>query len=366
MIQKFFDRSCFASQSSASLKLAVRILAGCGILAAAIVPAAGAAPQSDLGNLSPATPGAGPDVQQAGGFTPDKLSGKLSATPPSVSFSSVPVGLTNTQTISLKNNGSTAVRISRSSVSGTAFRVLDLSNSTVISPGHSVSFNISFTPSSATSYSATASIYSNASNSTVQISVSGTGTASKALLGVSPASLSFGNVTIGSSNTLSVSLTDSGNLSVTISKISVPSAVFTTSGAPAGTILAPGQKATLKVTYSPTSATNAGGSVSISTSGSGSSTNISVAGAGVKGSAESVSLNWQASTSKDVVGYYVYRSSISGGPYAILNSSPDGTTQYTDPTVLAGSTYYYVVSSVDSSNMQSNYSSQVMAKIPAQ
>jgi hypothetical protein len=80
----------------------------------------------------------------------------------------------------------------------------------------------------------------------------------------------------------------------------------------------------------------------------------------------SVVLTWDASTSTDVVGYNVYRSSVSGGPYALLSASiPAGTLTYTDTTVQAGRTYYYVVTAVDSGGNESAYSNEASALVPS-
>ena len=67
-----------------------------------------------------------------------------------------------------------------------------------------------------------------------------------------------------------------------------------------------------------------------------------------------------------VVGYNVYRGTQSGGPYTRLNSSPVPATTYTDTTVLAGRAYSYVVTAVDSSNVESVYSNEVSITIPSQ
>jgi fibronectin type 3 domain-containing protein len=76
-------------------------------------------------------------------------------------------------------------------------------------------------------------------------------------------------------------------------------------------------------------------------------------------------LTWTEGTSAvTVIGYNVYRGTVSGGPYTKLNSSLDGTRTFTDTTVQAGHTYYYVVTAVDSSNVESTYSHQVAASIP--
>jgi fibronectin type 3 domain-containing protein len=76
-----------------------------------------------------------------------------------------------------------------------------------------------------------------------------------------------------------------------------------------------------------------------------------------------VTLSWSASTSSDVVGYNVYRASVSGGPYSLIASSVSGTS-YSDSNVTAGQTYYYVLTSVDSSGNESTDSNQASAAVP--
>lgn len=80
--------------------------------------------------------------------------------------------------------------------------------------------------------------------------------------------------------------------------------------------------------------------------------------------AQSVKLSWNASTSQNVVGYNVYRGTSSNGPYTQLNSSLDANTEYTDSTVRAGQTYYYVTTAVNSQGDESAYSNQSQATIP--
>jgi fibronectin type 3 domain-containing protein len=66
-----------------------------------------------------------------------------------------------------------------------------------------------------------------------------------------------------------------------------------------------------------------------------------------------------------VAGYNVYRGTVSGGPYSQINSSLQSGTSYTDDTVAAGETFYYVTTAVDSSGLESDYSNQAEAVIPA-
>jgi hypothetical protein len=93
--------------------------------------------------------------------------------------------------------------------------------------------------------------------------------------------------------------------------------------------------------------------------------NAAVSGTCLTGLGHSASLNWTASTSSGVAGYYVYRGTQSSGPYTKLNSTPVSGTAYTDLTVQAGQTYYYVTTAVDSNNNESAYSNESPAAIPS-
>ena len=79
----------------------------------------------------------------------------------------------------------------------------------------------------------------------------------------------------------------------------------------------------------------------------------------------SASLNWTASTSSGVAGYNVYRGTVSNGPYTKLTSALVVGTGYTDASVQAGQTYYYVITAVDSTSNESAYSNEAPAAIPS-
>ena len=82
------------------------------------------------------------------------------------------------------------------------------------------------------------------------------------------------------------------------------------------------------------------------------------------GSGYSVLLAWTASPSTGVTGYNVYRSQESGSGYAKINPALVAGLTYTDATVAAGQTYYYVTTSADTSGTESAYSEQVEVTIP--
>src|SRR5438874_168991 len=76
-----------------------------------------------------------------------------------------------------------------------------------------------------------------------------------------------------------------------------------------------------------------------------------------------LALSWNASAST-VSGYNIYRSTVSGGGYARLNSSLVSVLAYTDSTIQSGTTYYYVTTAVDANGVESTYSNEISAAIP--
>jgi hypothetical protein len=185
-------------------------------------------------------------------------------------------------------------------------------------------------------------------------------------LTASASTLSFGNVNIGTTSNQSVTFTNSGNANITISSVifSGSGAGFNMSGLSNGLILGPGQTATLTVTFAPAAIGSVTDSVTITSNAANSPALISLSGTGFQPPiSHSVTLSWVPSTST-VIGYNAYRAGVSGGAYSKLNSSPVTTAQLTDFSVQSGQTYYYVVTSVDSNNVESIYSNEVPATIP--
>ena len=149
----------------------------------------------------------------------------------------------------------------------------------------------------------------------------------------STTSLNFSNVTVGSNTSLGVNFTNSGSTNITVSNVTISGAGFTASGVSNGQIITPAQVVTLNVTFAPAATGGVTGSVTVTSNASNSPVSISLSGTGVL--AHSATLNWTASTST-VIGYDVFRGTVSGGPYTLLNPSPVAATQYVDSTVVGG------------------------------
>jgi Abnormal spindle-like microcephaly-assoc'd, ASPM-SPD-2-Hydin/Fibronectin type III domain len=287
----------------------------------------------------------------------------ITVNPTSVSFGNVTVGAPNSQAILIQNNGTASLTISQATASGTGFSISGLATPATIAGGSSTTFNVAFAPTSGGAVSGSVSLVNNAAGSPLTIPLSGTGVVPSFLLGASASSLTFPSVAVGSNSSQSVTLTNSGNSTVTIGTVSATGAGFSASGVAAGQMIGAGQTATLGVTFTPGSAATVSGTVTVTSNATNSPINISLSGTGMQAVAHSVSLSWTASTST-VVGYNVYRSTVSGGPYTLITSSNVPGTTYTDTGVQAGVTYFYVVTAVDSNGNESAFSNEASVTVP--
>jgi len=193
--------------------------------------------------------------------------------------------------------------------------------------------------------------------------LSGTGVAATLTLSFGSNSFSFGNVNTGSSSTpQSETITNTGNANVQITQISVSSG-YSLTGAGTPVTLSAGQQLSFSITFAPTNAGSAPGTLTVTSNATGSPAVIPLSGTGVTPTPHSVALSWNASTST-VVGYYVYRTTTSGTGYAKITGSSIANLSYTDTTVQGATTYYYVTTAVDSSGTESLYSNEAQAIIP--
>jgi len=288
--------------------------------------------------------------------------GLLAATLNSLTFGSVQVGSSQAMPETFTNSGGSTVTISQANVSGNGFSATGLTLPLTLNPGQSFTLNTVFAPAAAGNASGALTIVSNASDSTLAISLNGSGTAAGSLA-VAPSTLAFGSVTVGQSKTLSATLGATGS-SVTITSAAANTAEFTLSGVSLPLILAAGQTAPISVTFTPQVSGAASDSISFLSNASGPAITEALSGAGTAVS-HSVELSW-ADASSGIAGYNIYRGGTSGGPYSKINSALSPAASYIDSSVQAGQTYFYVVTAVDQNGKESSDSSQVQAVIPSQ
>jgi ASPM-SPD-2-Hydin domain-containing protein/centrosomal CEP192-like protein/HYDIN/CFA65/VesB family protein len=106
--------------------------------------------------------------------------GTLAANPASVSFGTVTVGQTGSQTLTITNSGGQNVIVTSASTSGAGLGLSGISTPLTLAPGQSSSFNVTYLPTSSGSLSGTVYLTNNSSTTSVAIPVSGTGAAASA------------------------------------------------------------------------------------------------------------------------------------------------------------------------------------------
>jgi len=287
--------------------------------------------------------------------------GSIAASTSSLSFPSQVVNTSSSKSLTLTNVGTSALSLSKISVTG-AFSETN-NCPTTLDTGADCTVTVSFAPTAVGTDTGTLTI--TGSSGSQQVGLLGTCVAAGQLV-INPSALAFGSVTEGQSSSQTVTASNPGGQSITISAASTSGSEFAVSGLSLPLVLAAGQRSSFSVSFNPATSGSVTGTVSLTNSGTVSDVTIALSGSGVvptSGSHEVV-LAWSGGSSQ-VTGYYTYRGSVSGGPYSKLTSAPIDLTSYTDQSVIGGNTYYYVVTAVDDAGMESSYSEQVEAVIPA-
>ena len=324
------------------------------------------------GNLSLIVSGAATPVDIAlsgAGVTPVNpvTPATLTANPTSLTFTNVQVGQSSTQAETVTNTGGSNAQISQVATSGTGFSISGITTPVTLTPGQSTSFSVTFFPQSSGNFNGGVSLTSDASNSNLNVPLTGSpAPATQSTLSVSNP-ISVGGVLNGLSGTQTGTLTATGG-NVVVSSASLggtnPSE-FSISGISFPATVTTSQPVPFTVTFTP-GATGGASATALFTSNASSSTNVAtLTGTGVSQPVHTVDLSWTASATSDVVGYNIYRAPYAGGcgTYSKINPSLNATATYTDSSVADGQTYCYVTTAVDSSAVESGYSNTTQAVI---
>ncbi len=121
--------------------------------------------------------------------------GSLTANPATITFGSVQVGSSQSQSATLTNSGGTSLTVSQATSTGTGFTLTPLSLPLTLAPGQSAALTVTFTPQSGGSASGNVALASSAGALNVPLTGGGLTAGS---LWASPGSVSFGTVQVGS------------------------------------------------------------------------------------------------------------------------------------------------------------------------
>jgi hypothetical protein len=290
-------------------------------------------------------------------------SGLMEVTPDAVSFVDVPVGDTYTQTVRITNVNEGTLQIRKITASSPNFRITGILLPVVVAHGTSQSFTISYNAKAEGRTEGEISILTNSGDVPLVLAVKASSAAGQTELTANAATVEFEDVAVGSSDKKQLLLTNSGNRDLRISGISASGAGFSVSGT-TSVNLSPGQNVELDVNFAPKSAGRQTGNLKVSSAEGGSLLTIPLTAGGAPSSQSTVKLNWEESP-VTVAGYVVYRSAAASGPYMRVSSSTVPSAEYVDTGLAAGHTYYYVVSSLDADQVESEYSTPISATVPA-
>ncbi|MGB9072202.1 MAG: choice-of-anchor D domain-containing protein [Terriglobales bacterium] len=215
--------------------------------------------------------------------------------PASLTFPSLQINQTSpAQSATLTNNGNATLEISSIQITGDYAQTNNCPSSLGI--GSSCQFQVTFTPTDGGARNGTLRITDNAPGSPHTVSLSGSGYVTTAT--VAPASLAFGNQTLGTTSTAqSIVVTNTGANPITVSAIT-PTGDFAQTNNCTATPVAVGGSCTINVTFSPTLGGDRSGAVTISDNAQGNPHIVTLSGTGLAGVAhlDASSLSFSALT----------------------------------------------------------------------
>lgn len=218
----------------------------------------------------------------------------------SLTFNAQALGTSSSvQNVTVTNSGAANLTFGSMTIAGAAAadytRGGSCSSAATLAAGATCSIALTFAPSATGARSATLTIASDATNGNAVLSLSGTGAvASSPSVGIAPATLDFGQQTIGSrSAARSVVLSNTGSGALSIAGITTSAGSPYTATSDCGASLNAGLTCTVSVTFTPASADAVSGSVSVASNAAGSPHVVALTGVGVT---SAPTLAWTSAT----------------------------------------------------------------------
>jgi hypothetical protein len=184
-----------------------------------------------------------------------------------------------------------------------------------------------------------------------------------ASLSAAPSTLAFGSQAVNTPVTQTVKITNTGTVAVAITQDTIVGSGFS-AGVTTPINLNPTQSVNVPIIFNPGAAGSVNGSFALVSNGK-TLLSVPLSGTGLNPLAHSVDVAWDASVSASLQGYNVYRGTVSGGPYTKISTAlSTGTLLFTDTTPVSGKQYFYVVTAVNTTGVESSASTEVAVTIP--
>ena len=203
----------------------------------------------------------------------------LSASASSLKFGNTLVGSSAFQAVALTNTGTASINLSQVAITGPGFTVSGFPGTVTLAAGQSFTLTVSFAPATAGSATGSLSVASSATNSPATISLSGNGVQPQ--ISVIPASVSFGNVTVGVTNTQTLTISNPGTANLSVTQASLAGTGFSVSGLALPLSLPPGGSSAFTVGFTPASASSFSGNLPLVNNTLNSPFVVALAGTGV-------------------------------------------------------------------------------------
>jgi len=191
---------------------------------------------------------------------------ELVCSPFPVRFGSIVIGQSETLPVVLTNTTPGRVTISALNSGLAAFSVDGLKFPLTLESGNSVSFNVTFTPTTTGWQGEAVSIASSLAPRSFCTGVEGRGVTNQYLT-PNPVAVGFGNVKVGTTSTLPMTLTNSGPYYIELSQEQTSGTGFAISGLNLPRFLGPSQSVKFNVLFTPQSVGAVTGSVDLTSTG---------------------------------------------------------------------------------------------------
>ncbi|QQS35317.1 MAG: choice-of-anchor D domain-containing protein [Ignavibacteriales bacterium] len=235
-------------------------------------------PQNGTLTFTHDAPGS-PTVYNVGGvgYTPAPIFG---VSPASLNFGPVNIGGNAVLPLTVSNTGDAQLTLTNIVSSDGQYTFAPNAFPVNIAAGGNAVFNVTFTPTAAGTQNATLTFTHNAAGSPNVYSLTGSGFTTAPVFGLSAASLSFGNVSVGGTSTLPVTVNNTGNAQLTISNIVSSNGVFTFAPGTFPVNIAAGGSQLFNVTFTPTAAGLVSGDLTFTHNAAGSPSVLPLSGTG--------------------------------------------------------------------------------------
>jgi hypothetical protein len=183
--------------------------------------------------------------------------------PSSLSFGQIAVGKQANQVVSVSNTGKVAINITQLSLSDPHFSLTGVKTPMALAVGQKGTFGVAVNPTATGTLTGTLTAQADHGTSPAVVNLSATVVSLQSQIAVSPTSINFGTVSTGVKTSSDLLITNSGGSDLTISMLSLAGAEFSLNGVTTPKTIAAGQTAQVVMTFSPTTAGTATGSLSI-------------------------------------------------------------------------------------------------------